>query len=60
MEQVLCDASKNVESILWEREIYWQWQLFTNTHGMNSISDFYSRSRKIAQKSNLFITTFYL
>ena len=39
IEQVFCDASKNIESILWERRKYWQYQLFINTHGMNSISD---------------------
>ena len=46
IEQVFYDASKDIENILWKREKYWQCQLFTNTHGMNSISDFSSRSRK--------------
>ena len=50
MEQVFCDASKDIESILWEREKYWECQLFTNTHDMNSISDLYSRSRKSCRK----------
>ena len=45
IEQVFCDASKDMESILWEREKYWQCQLFTNTHGVNTISDLYNRSR---------------
>ena len=43
-------ASKNIESILWERQKYWQYQGFINTHGMNSISDLYSRSRKGCRK----------
>ena len=59
IKQVLCDVRKDIESILREREKYWQCQLFTNTHGMNSFSDLYSRSRKGCRKSNLFITTLY-
>ena len=39
IEQVFCDASKDLESVLWEREKYWQCQLRTNTYGMNSVSD---------------------
>ena len=46
IKQVFCDVSKEIESILWEREKYWQCQLFTNAHCMNSISGLYSRSRK--------------
>ena len=51
IQQVFCDASKDIESILWEREKYWQCQLFTNTHGMNGISDLYSRSKKGCRKT---------
>ena len=44
IEQVLCnDADKDIEAILWEREKYWQSQLFTNVYDMNSVSDLYSR-----------------
>ena len=50
IEQVFCDSCKDIESILWKREKYWQCQLFTNTHGMNSISDLYRRSRKGCRK----------
>ena len=47
IEQVLCnDADKDIEVILWEREKYWQYQLFTNVYGINSVSDLYSRKRK--------------
>ena len=47
IEQVLCNgADKDIEAILWEREKYWQSQLFTNVYGMNSVSDLYSRKRK--------------
>ena len=47
IEQVLCnDADKDIEAILWEREKYWQSQLFTIVYGINSVSDLYSRKRK--------------
>ena len=40
----------NTEDILWDREKYWQSQLFTNVKGMNSISDLYSVKRKGCRK----------
>ena len=40
----------DLEGKLWEREKYWQCQLFTNTHGMNSVSDLYSSKRKGCRK----------
>ena len=36
----------DLKNKLWEREKYWQCQLFTNTHGMNSVSDFDASKRK--------------
>ena len=39
IEQVFSDVGKDLESVLWEREKYWQCQLFTNTHGMNILFD---------------------
>ena len=48
IESVQCDY--NLEGKLWERERYWQCQLFTNTHGMNSVSDLYSTKRKGCRK----------
>ena len=51
IESVQCDY--NLEGKLWERERYWQCQLFTNTHGMNSVSDLYSTKRKkVAEKND--------
>ena len=43
--------ANNIEDVLWEREKYWQCQLFCNTHGMNSIADIYSKKRKGCRKS---------
>ena len=50
IEEVFCDVSKDIDIILWEREIYWQCQLFTNTCGLSSMSDSYSRSRNSCKK----------
>ena len=54
IEQVFCGASEDTKSISWEREKYWQCQLFINTHGMNSISDLYSRSKKRLKKKVIY------
>ena len=40
----------NLEGKLWEGESYWQCQLFTNAHGMNSVSDLYSTKTKGCRK----------
>ena len=42
----------DLENKLWEREKYWQCQLFTNTHGMNSVSDLYAGKRKGCRKKS--------
>ena len=34
------------DEYLWDREKYWQAQLFTLTHGMNSLDDWYCKKRK--------------
>ena len=47
IEQVFNSKNCNdIEAILWEREKYWQSQLFTNVYGMDSVNDLYSRQRK--------------
>ena len=43
-ESVVSDL--DLENKVWEREKYWQCQLFTNVHGMNSVSDLYASKRK--------------
>ena len=51
IEKVYCVYDDcNIEDILWDREKYWQSQLFTNVKGMNSISDLYSVKRKGCRK----------
>ena len=44
-EQVYSNAT-DIEEISWHREKYWQSQLFTTTHGMNSLTDLYCSKRK--------------
>ena len=51
IESVVSDL--DLENKLWEREKYWQCQLFTNTHGMNSVSDLYASKRKGCRKKCL-------
>ena len=48
IESVHCDY--NPAGKLWERERYWQCQLFANTDGMNSVSVLYSTKRKGCRK----------
>ena len=45
IEQVQ-EGYHDVEGKLWCREKYWQAQLFTLLHGMNSTWDWYSTNRK--------------
>ena len=53
IESVVSDL--DLENKLWEREKYWQCQLFTNTHGMNSVSDLYASKRKGYRKRQCYI-----
>ena len=46
IEQVFKSNQFSIENLLWEREKYWQAQLFTNLYGMNNINDLYSTKRK--------------
>ena len=46
IEQVYSEDPSNMKEVLWYRERYWQSQLFTVTHGMNSINNLYSKKRK--------------
>ena len=48
IESVVSDL--DLENKLWEREKYWQCQLFANTSGMNSVSDLYASKRKGCRK----------
>ena len=45
MELVYSNAT-DIEEVLWHREKCWQSQLFTATHGMNSLTDLYCSKGK--------------
>ena len=46
IEQVYTTAT-DIEEILWKNgEKYWQSQLFTTSHGTNSLTNFYCSKRK--------------
>ena len=53
IESVVSDL--DLENKLWEREKYWQCQLFTNIHGMNNASDLYASKRKGCRKNNVYL-----
>ena len=57
-ESVVSDL--DLENKLWEREKYWQCQLFTNTHGMNSVSDLYASKRKGCRKAQCYIAYYFI
>ena len=46
IEQVRVKEESKLDDTLWHREKYWQALLFTNSHGMNSMADLYSKKRK--------------
>ena len=39
IEHVLVREGENADKVLWEREKYWQAQLFTFTHGLNNMNE---------------------
>ena len=46
----------DLENKVWEREKYWQCQLFTNTHDMNSALNLYASKRKGCRKNNFILS----
>ena len=50
IEQVFARKGEDIDKMLWEREKYWQAQLLTLTHGLNSINGWYAINRKRYRK----------
>ena len=46
IEHVLVREGENADKVLWKREKNWQAQLFTLTHGLNSINEWYALNRR--------------
>ena len=42
IKYVLATEGEDVDKILWKREKYWHAQLFTLTHGLNIINEWYA------------------
>ena len=53
MIELVYSNATDIEEILWDREKYWQSQLFTTTHGMNSLIDLYCSKGKGYRKQVL-------
>ena len=53
IKSVACDL--DLENKLWQKEKYWQCQLFTNTHGMNNVSDLYASKRRGCRKKLCYV-----
>ena len=45
IEQVFIKDGQDIEKVLWLREKFWQAQLFTLSHGLNSPSEWYALNR---------------
>ena len=46
IENVLVREGEDADKVLWEREKYWQAQLFTLTHGLNNMNEWYALNRR--------------
>ena len=46
IERVLVREGEDADKVLWEREKYWQAQLFTLKHGLNNINEWYALNRQ--------------
>ena len=46
IEQVFATKGEDIDKMLWEREKYWQVELFSLTHGLNIINEWYAIKRK--------------
>ena len=45
IERVLVREGEDADKVLWEREKYWQAQLFTLTHGLNNMNEWYALNK---------------
>ena len=44
--EVSVQSDDDIDNVLWEREKYWQAQLFTLSHGLNNPNEWYALNRK--------------
>ena len=50
MENVSVQNYHNIDKFLWEREKYWQAQLFTSRHGLNNPNEWHALNRRSYRK----------
>ena len=50
IEQMCVEDESKLDETFWDREKFWQALLFTNSYGMNSLADLYSKKRKRYRK----------
>ena len=43
---VFVREGEDADKVLWEREKYWQAQLFTLTHGLNNMKECYALNKR--------------
>ena len=46
IEKVSVQNDDNIDKVLWEREKYWQAQLFTLNYGLNNSNEWYALNRR--------------
>ena len=46
IEHVFVREAEDADKVLWEREKYWQAQLFTLTPGLNNMNDWHALNRR--------------
>ena len=46
IEKVSVQNDDDIDKVLWEREKYWQAQLFTLSHGLNNPNEWYALNRR--------------
>ena len=51
IEHVLVREGEDADKFLWEREKYWQAQLFTLTHGLNNMNGMHLIDKGIENSS---------
>ena len=50
IEKVSVQNDDDIDKVLWEREKYWQAQLYTLSHGLNNPNEWYALNRRRCRK----------
>ena len=55
IEYVFVREGEDVDKVLWEMKKYWQAQLFTLTHGLNNMNEWYALNKGGCRKQFHFV-----